>query len=139
MLKKNMSKNKAGSLDTNTLLRFVLGDIPEQAAKVDTLLNTSGTFEVADITIIEMIFVLEKIYHLPRPLVVENVNAIIRHSHISSNKKLFSLAMPLYTENPKLSIVDCVLVKYAELNKAIPLYTFDLALTKACSPTAQLL
>jgi predicted nucleic-acid-binding protein len=134
-----MAKNNKGSLDTNTLLRLVLDDVPKQAAIVEALLKGGGIFEVSDITIIEMVFVLEKIYLLPRPLVADNINTIIRHSSISCSRKLFSLTLPLYIENPKLSIVDCTLAKSAELTKATPLYTFDVNLAKTCSPITQLL
>jgi uncharacterized protein len=134
-----MASNKTGSLDTNALLRLVLGDVPKQTAAVESLLKKNSVFDVSDIAIIEMVFVLEKVYHLPRPLVADNIYTIIRHSHINCNRKLFTLVLPLYLENSKLSIVDCALTKYAELNKATPLYTFDADLAKACSPAAQLL
>lgn len=136
---KSMAATKSGSFDTNALLRLVLGDIPKQATAIESLLRNGSVFDVSDVTIIEMVFVLEKVYHLPRPLVTENVYAIISHKHINCNRKLFSLALTLYLENPKLSIVDCALTMYAELNKATPLYTFDADLAKACSPIAQLI
>ncbi|HMO77831.1 MAG TPA: PIN domain-containing protein [Candidatus Paceibacterota bacterium] len=134
-----MAKKINGSLDTNTLLRLVLGDVPKQTAAVDSLLMNGGVFQVSDITIVEMVFVLEKIYHQPRTLVIDNINAIMAHSNIDCNRKVFNLTLPLYLANPKLSIVDCLLTKYAELNKATPLYTFDADLAKTCSPTTQLL
>ncbi len=131
-----MASRKQGSLDTNLLLRLVLGDIPMQTKAVETLL-ASGVFDVSDIAIVEMVFVLEKIYRLPRPLVAENIAIIIRHPSINSNRKLFALTLPLYIAQPKLSIVDCTLLMYAELNKAAPLYTFDADLAKICSPIAK--
>lgn len=128
-----------GSLDTNTLLRLVLGDVPPQTAAVETLLAQGSSFDVSDFAIIEMVFVLEKVYRLPRALVTENVYTIIRHPHINCNRGLFSLTLPLYSENTKLSIVDCVLTQYAEINKAAPLYTFDADLAKTCPTTTKLL
>lgn len=134
-----MAKTKAGSLDTNALLRLVLGDIPDQTAKVEGLLNNATVLSVADIAMIEMVFVLEKVYLLPRPNVVASVYSIIRHPKINCNRKLFELALPQYLEYPKLSIVDCALVHYATLNGATPLYTFDKALTQAAPETSSLL
>lgn len=139
MQAKNMASKKNGSLDTNVLLRLILGDIPTQAEAVEKLLKPGSLFDVSDITIIEMIFVLEKIYKLPRTLIQENIFTIINHPSITCNRKLFSQTLPLYTGNPKLSIIDCALTKYAELSKAIPLYTFDTALAKTCTTTTQIL
>lgn len=134
-----MATNKSGSLDTNLLLRLVLGDVPEQSEAVEKLLKPGNIFDVSDITIFEMVYVLEKVYKLPRDKVSQNIYTIINHSSINGNRKLFALTLPLYVQNPKLSIVDCALTKYAELNQATPLYTFDADLAKACSPIAQLL
>jgi predicted nucleic-acid-binding protein len=54
----------AASLDTNCLLRWLLGDLPEQAEAVTRLLASQETFAVADAVIIEVVFVLEKIKKL---------------------------------------------------------------------------
>lgn len=134
-----MAKNKSGSLDTNLLLRLILGDVPAQTEAVEKLLKSEGTFDVSDIAIIEMVYVLEKVYKLPRVKVSQNIFTIINHPSISCNRKLFTVSLTLYVDNPKLSIVDCTLTKYAELNKATPLYTFDADLAKTCSPTTQII
>jgi predicted nucleic-acid-binding protein len=132
-----MANTKHGSLDTNLLLRLVLGDIPAQAEAVENLLKPGKTFDVSDITIFEMVFVLEKVYKLPRTIVSQNIYTIINHACINCNRKLFASSLPLYIDNPKLSIVDCALYQYAELNKATPLYTFDAELIKAFSPNTR--
>ena len=120
-----MAKNRPhGSFDTNMLLRLVLGDVPVQTQAAERLLGRGGTFEVADVAVIEMVFVLEKLLHKDRALIQENVFAITRHKQFLTNKKLFEACMPLYSAHPSLSIVDCALISYAKLGKA-PLYTFD--------------
>lgn len=134
-----MAGKKSGSLDTNLLLRLVLGDVPKQAEAVEKLLASSGSFNVSDITLVEMVFVLEKVYHLPRKVVVENMRAIIQHDNIECNRKLFAITLTHYLEFPKLSIVDCVLTRQAELGKATPLYTFDADLAKSFPSTSKLL
>jgi predicted nucleic-acid-binding protein len=127
-----MENKTTGSLDTNTLLRLCLGDIPEQAYVVKNLLERSDWLEVADAVVFEMIFVMERVYKLDREKIVRNVITAIRHPKINCNRKLFELTLPLYLEHNKLSIVDCALTQYAKLNNATPLYTFDVALSKAC-------
>ncbi len=134
-----MANNSSGSLDTNTLLRLSLGDIPEQALCVKKLLDQSSYFEVADAVIFEIVFVMEKGYGLERKQIAQNILTIVRHPKINSNRELFERTITNYIQHPKLSIVDCALVQYAKLNKAIPLYTFDQALAKDNPDTVRLL
>jgi uncharacterized protein len=134
-----MEKNKPSSLDTNVLLRFVLGDVPAQSLLVEELLQKTGTLHVADIALIEMVFVLETVYGFTRADVVTSITTIIRHPKINSNRKLFELALPSYVQYPKLSIVDCALQHYAALNGTTPLFTFDKALAQAYPDTVSLL
>lgn len=129
--KNTMGSNSTGSLDTNTLLRLVLGDVAAQSTAVDVLLAQSSVLDVADIAIIEMVFVLEKVYMMPRTDIVSSITAIIRHPKIRCNQKLFERTLADYLKQTKLSIVDCALVHYAVINDAAPLYTFDQALAKA--------
>lgn len=126
-----MATNMRGSLDTNTLLRLSLGDIPTQALLVKKLLDESLYLEVVDAVMFEVIFVMEKKYNLSREQIVKNALTIIRHSKISSNRILFEAVLPQYLRNQKLSIIDCALVQYAKLNKTTPLYTFNQTLAKA--------
>lgn len=126
-----MVSRKTGSLDTNTLLRLVLGDISAQSQVVEELIADSTSLAVADIAVIEMVFVLEKVYKFTRSDVVASVTSVIRHPKINCNRKLFELALATYGEQAKLSIVDCALMHYASLNKSAPLYTFDTALAQS--------
>jgi len=47
-----MSGSIMPSLDTNCLLRLLLGDIPEQAASVTALINSGESVVVADVALI---------------------------------------------------------------------------------------
>lgn len=122
-----------GSLDTNILLRLILEDVPEQSLAVEKLLENGKVFEVADAALFEMVFVLEKLYRINREQVAKSVLAIVRNTKFNCNRKLFELIMPLYVQEAKLSIIDCALTHYAKLNNATPLFTFDIALNKACA------
>ena len=135
-----MENKLGGSLDTNTLLRLILGDIPEQVIIIEKLLDQPGArFEIADAVVFEIVFVMEKTYLLNRKQIAQNVFTIIRHPKINCNRKLFELTLPLYIEHSKLCIVDCALTQYAQINNASPLYTFDKELAKKCSDFVTLL
>ena len=58
--------SRAGSLDANLLLRLLLKDIPAQHQAVFRLVNQAvEPFAVADIAIVEVVFVLEETTILP--------------------------------------------------------------------------
>lgn len=134
-----MAIQNKGSLDTNLLLRLLLDDVPAQTKMIDALLAKGGRFHIADAALFEMIFVLEKIYKMNRDLIVENVLGIVHNKQFVCNTRLFVRVMPLYNNQPKLSIIDCALLEYARLQSATPLYTYDKQLIKAsekdsCTP-----
>ncbi len=120
-----MANKIQGSVDTNVLLRLLLDDIHAQTKAAQSLIDSGDRYEVADAALIEVVFVLEKIYSMDRALIMENVLAIVRNRTFICNRVLFEQVMPQYVQEPSLSVVDCALLAYARLNKAVPLYTFD--------------
>jgi predicted nucleic-acid-binding protein len=128
----------SGSLDTNVLLRLILNDVPEQYLVIKKLLASGSNFTVADAALFEMIYVLEKVYRQPREQVAKNVRGIIRNEQFICNKKLLEGTIDLYQNETKLSIIDCALTRYAELDNCLPLFTFDIALTKACPESTKI-
>lgn len=113
------------SLDTNCLLRWLLWDLPDQAVAVDKALCGDRKYDVADAAVIEMVFVLEKVYSLPRTIIRDFVLVILSRREINSNKVLFNVVIEDYVKHPALSFMDCFLAGLAELSGAIPLLTFD--------------
>jgi uncharacterized protein len=113
------------SLDTNIILRLLLEDVPSQLVQVNNLLEKSTKYHVADVAISEAVFVMENLYQMDRDAIVSSLSGIVRHSQMFCNKSLFEHILPIYASEPALSIIDCMLLGYARLNKATPLYTFD--------------
>jgi len=115
------------SLDTNTLLRLVLADIPQQTAVVERLLvDTSQRFAVADMVFAEIVWVLQGgVYRYDRQHIAANLKAIIAVRNINCNQVMLEKAIPLYVNHSKISFIDACLAAYAELNNATPLLTFD--------------
>jgi predicted nucleic-acid-binding protein len=126
------------SLDTNCLLRWLLGDIPEQTELVTALVNSGENFAVADVALIETVFVLEKLKKINRETIGKAVTAIIENNAIICNRELFIEILPVYTNHPKLSFVDCYLEVLARKTGVAPLLTFDKNLANQLSG-AQLL
>ena len=116
----------AGSLDANVLLRLLLNDIPTQHQAAKRLLEqTPGQFAVADIAIVEVVFVLQRAYEFSREHVAEAIEGLMQLAQINCNRTLLEEALPLYAEHPALSFEDCCLAVYAKLDNAEPLWTFD--------------
>jgi predicted nucleic-acid-binding protein len=116
----------SGSLDANVLLRLLLNDVPGQNTAATKLLqDADGQFAVADTAVIEVAFVLERHYEFTRVQIAEAVEGLMSLPEINCNRGLFVAALPLFIKHSVLSFEDCCLVKYAELNDAKPLWTFD--------------
>jgi predicted nucleic-acid-binding protein len=121
------------SLDTNCLLRWLLGDIPEQKALVTALIDSGDSFSVADAALIETVFVLEKIKEISRETIEKAIIAVIGNKVIACNRELFNEVLPIYTKHPKLSFVDCYLEVLARRTDTAPLLTFDKKLANQLS------
>jgi len=133
-----MSAQSAGSLDTNIILRLLLNDIPDQRVTAKHLLEkTDGIFEIADASIVEVVFVMSRYYELGRGDVSKGILDFITQPNINSNQILFKKALNLFVNRPALSFEDCCLSVYAEINQAEPLWTFDKKLA-AQAPNAKL-
>lgn len=94
------------SLDTNVVLRFLLGDVADQAQKATELIE-NNTVYVTDVIVVEIIYVLEKVYELSRKDVCELVTDFLNFSNVVHNPRFLLKTIILYENHPSLSIVDC--------------------------------
>ena len=129
------------SLDTNTLLRLVLADIPKQTTVIETLLaDTSQRFTVADMVFAEIVWVLQgRSYGYDRERIATNIQSILAIRHIYCNREMLEKAVPLYVSHAKISFIDACMSVYAELNNATPLLTFDKKLVSVLPKTTAVL
>lgn len=134
-----MAQKRSGSLDANALLDWLLYRDAERVESVQQLIDMTGSISVADITIVEVAYVLEKVYQLPRSLVVENITRVIEDGTFFCSRTLFRLVLPLYARCPRLSFADCYAAFAAELADAGPLYTFDKKLVNQSGGLAKLI
>ena len=94
------------SLDTNVVLRFLLDDVPEQTARATELIESTPVY-VTDVVVVEIIYVLEKIYELPRKDICELVVDFLGFSSVVHNPRFLLNAIGRYRRSPRLSMVDC--------------------------------
>lgn len=127
-----------GSLDTSAILRLILGDVQEQYEVLIRLLEgQQGRVAIADAALIEAAFALEHYYDFTPRMIAEALEEVVEQPRFNCNRILFREALPKFVANPKLSLVDCCLVVYSDLNDAKPLWTFDKKLANQM-PGAQL-
>lgn len=95
------------SLDTNIVLRFLLDDVPEQSKKATNLIESDTVLYVTDVIVIEVIYVLEKVFEVSRSDIRELVLGFLGFSNVVHNPRFLIGAIELYAEHTSLSIVDC--------------------------------
>lgn len=113
------------SIDTNILLRMILGDVYEQRQMILRLTEKHDVLSVSDLAISEMVYVLEKSQKVSRKLINELVSSLIANQHLNINRPLFERVIPLYEKHNGASFNDCCLAVYAKLDGTTPVYTFD--------------
>jgi len=125
-----MSSQIMLSLDTNCLLRWILDDVPGQSDRVTELLAGDNRYDVADVALVEVIFVLEKLMRLSRPTVAAAVEQLAAQRTLVFDKPLWSAVMESYVNHPKLSAVDIYLAARVRAGAAEALLTFDQKLSR---------
>ncbi|GHV24807.1 hypothetical protein AGMMS4952_01120 [Spirochaetia bacterium] len=123
----NLTK-KTIYLDTNVILRFLVGDIPEMSVRAgDVIANTKCTTPIE--VIAEAVYNLEKYYDYTRELVSEKIKDFIRlKEDLVMEGNIVRFACNLYASS-NLDFVDCLLDGYAKI-KGNPVFTFDGGLKK---------
>lgn len=115
--------------DANMILRYLLNDHPEMAEKAEACLN-AGTVSVTTEVIAEVVYVLNGVYALPRPLIAETVSGFMGLVECRDHDVLLP-ALEIYAGR-NLDFVDCVLYAYHKVRGA-EIATFDKKLLKLLS------
>ncbi len=113
-----------GSVDTNVILRRLIGDVPEHHDRAARLF-ASDQLRVSDVAIIEASFVLGRHYGFDRQRQASLLLGLLASPGIEGDVPLFSVVFANYLEHPALSFEDCYLVALSERDERGPLWTFD--------------
>ena len=124
------------SVDTNVILRWLLDDVPEQTERATALLNSGPRFIVDDTTVIEVVYVLERVLRISRASVAAAVRSVMAEANLEPDREHWTSVIAIYEQHPKLSITDIHLAQRAE-QRDDALFTFDRKLTTQL-PAAQL-
>jgi predicted nucleic acid-binding protein len=99
-------------LDTNILIRFLVNDVPQQAAEcrklVDALANGTQHAWTSHFVIAEAEFTLSKYYKLDRVRIAEMLSIIISLRGLKiDEKRIFERVFQLYLDHPSVDYADC--------------------------------
>jgi len=118
------------SLDTNVVVRLFVDTDPEQTLLAERLIENNDKVAIANVALIETIYVLTVYYGHDRAVASACIMSLLENPKVNCNRPLFNKSLRLYEAHPALSIEDCCLATYAQLNRDTPLMTFDRKLAK---------
>jgi len=126
-------------IDTNVVLRYLLGDHPEFSPKAEAFMFdvSQGVkkVEILDVVIVECIYVMEKYYKIPKTEIVEKLSGILNFSGIANPNRSEILEALLKYETSKIDIVDCILAARSSPEKVVISFDKDMKKLKAVSET----
>ncbi|MFQ5486767.1 MAG: PIN domain-containing protein [Desulfobacterales bacterium] len=123
MLKKNQIV-----LDTNVIIRFLVGDDRALYTKSERVF-TDIENDVVKATILESVFaetvfVLEKVYKVERGKIADLLSRILALKGVRNpNKQVYRQALEIY-QAQKVDIVDCLVCAYGLFNE-VDIVSFD--------------
>ena len=130
-------QEKVYLIDTNVILRYLLGDHPEFSPKAEAfMVNISeGTkkAEIFDVVIVECIYVMEKYYQIPKSEISTKLSGIINFSGIVNPDRSEILEALLKYNSTNIDIVDCILAAHSSPEKVVVSFDKDMKKLKAVS------
>jgi predicted nucleic-acid-binding protein len=121
------SPEKVWLVDTNVVLRYLLGDHPELSPQAESFMTavSEGTrkAEIREVVLVECIYVMEKFYRVPRGEIVEKLSAILNFQGIVPSGKSEMFEALLRFRESSIDIVDCILSAHAADSR--PIMSFD--------------
>lgn len=122
------------TLDTNVVLRYLLGDIPAQQEPIRRLITVArqDSIVVPNTVFFELVWILGGSYYkFERLFIQQMLSAFLTIPKITGERQLLLLALERYVAFPAISFVDAALATEAELHDALPLISFDKKLVAA--------
>jgi predicted nucleic-acid-binding protein len=119
--------------DTNAIVRYLVADDPVLFEKAKAFFDDVRIGEINAVilesVIAECIYVLTKIYKVPRDRAAESLIGILRYKGIVNEDRLQLIHALTVFAQQRIDIVDCILYSKSSASDC-PLFTFDKALNK---------
>ena len=112
-------------VDTNVLVRHLVGDPPDMARRATALLKSEEHLLVADLIVAETIYVLESFYEVERPQISLAIRSLLAMESVSVvDQPLLLRAIEVY-EGDRLDFAEAYLVACAESTSIGKIASFD--------------
>ncbi|MGB8196804.1 MAG: type II toxin-antitoxin system VapC family toxin [Acidimicrobiales bacterium] len=112
-------------VDTNVLVRHLVGDPPDMARRATALLKSEEHLLVADLIVAETIYVLESFYEVERPQISMAIRSLLAMESVSVvDQPLLLRAIEVY-EGDRLDFAEAYLVACAESTSIGKIASFD--------------
>lgn len=126
--------------DTNTILRYLIGDEPrlyEKAAKIFEKVRVGEEKAlILESVLVECVYVLTKYYKVPKKETSAKLKELMHYKGVTNGDRDELIeALNIYAEKSSLDIVDCILCAKAR-KPDMSLFTFDEALMSHSKRTA---
>lgn len=116
---------KVAILDTNSVVHSLVSEslaLTKANEDYDRLI-------LSIVVLVEITFVLERVFKLPRIEIVRQLRQIIINPKIESDRALYFEISEIYQNQPKLSIVDCFILVQAR-DQGVDIISSDKKLLK---------
>jgi predicted nucleic-acid-binding protein len=115
------------AVDTNVLVRLIIGDNPGQTAVADQFIENSAW--VPAVAVAEATWVLRAVYKQSHADIAAAVHLLLAHKDlVLQDADVVAAALELYKSRPSLGFSDCMMLHVARKAGHSPLGTFDRAL-----------
>lgn len=119
-------------VDANVVLRYLLKDHKQFYKKSRQILEKRRVYLPLEVTA-EIVYVLEKVYEVPRIKITEALTRLLDYANISSaDSDVLHAALNIYSSD-NIDFVDTLLVGYNRIHQH-QIHTFDKKVKKLCEP-----
>ncbi|MBI3576980.1 PIN domain-containing protein [Candidatus Gottesmanbacteria bacterium] len=117
-------------LDANTIIRYLTADDKKKANRIEHLFRqTSEKFVLTDVSVAEVVWVLESHYRLPRSEIVAKLRLFLALEALDADKALLSDAFDYYWSR-NIDYIDAYLAAYAAHHEISTIISYDRDLDK---------
>jgi len=110
-------------IDANVILRYLLGDHPEHAARAAEVIDRSSVFVAVEV-LCEVVYVLGGVYSVERKMIAEKLAEFIRLDTVAvDDARVLMAAFDLFAQT-KIDFVDSLLCAYNKV-RSDTVVTFD--------------
>jgi len=116
-------------IDANIVLRYLLNDHDTFSAESGKIIE-NRQIHLPNEVCAEVVYVLQKVYDVPRPKIANSISLLLDYPNIGSDKTVLNEALNIYSTK-NIDFVDSILIAKNHVLGAL-IHTFDKKIKKLC-------